>query len=246
MPDIYPVKTYNEDLDRIIGGFYPGELTFICGGNHFGDDQAMFVHSLVKMITFGSGLKGILFTNYDSPYTVLSGFIHSFSGLRESDSDKILKKAITKQVYDLPLIIKFSNSDLYIKDFCNEVRYYFKYKGIKIIYMARYLRNLMEDNQIGICQSVEDSVLLFKKLKRLAQELNIPIIITYEITADILFISKRLTEILNVPSTILNLGRSQHNSDYSFYQTPLSVMKTHDGKLGKFLLNNYTDVVPFF
>lgn len=47
MQELYPIKTYCEKLDSIIGGFYPGELTHIWGSSFqfFEEGPYFFVYS---------------------------------------------------------------------------------------------------------------------------------------------------------------------------------------------------------
>lgn len=248
MQDSYPVKTYNEELDKIIGGFYPGELTLICGRNGFQDEQVEFLFSLVKMNTFANGFESVLYTNYTNSKDVYGRFIQSFTltyygkKIENNKNNKELVKNITKQVYDLPLIINYSR-DLYnIQDLCNQIRNYYKCKSIKILYWAGPLTIINDDSTIQEERFGEDR-LIFQELKCLAQELNIPIVVTYETRVTDFFYDKDYTWIEKVANSVISLERTQFSSDYTFYQTPISVLKTHDGKIGKFVLAYYKEVI---
>jgi len=225
MMELYPIKTYSEELDKIIGGFYPGELTLLCGANGFGDESSEFIFSLVKMITFATGMPGILY-NFGAR-AVFDRLITSAIGipwwerkrLKNEESDVELNNFISKQVYDLPLIVRY-NPNLLAQGFYDDIRKLYKYKDIKII----YLDGIHASGGPRTC-------FFFQKLKELSQEMNIPIIVAYyrrgiDVIND--------EEIVKISDTIITFNKHWTSSDYSFYQMPFRVIKTHDGKIGTF------------
>ena len=129
-----------------------------------------------------------------------------------------------------------------IHKLCNEVRDFYKYKGIRIFYWAGFLPFLTEDGQI-LKQDAKEACLVIQELKRLAQELAIPIIVTYPCKGTDVINGEWGIEILNVANILLDLDKHQHNSTYSFIQTPMNVLKTNDGQLGRFFLNHYSDII---
>ena len=68
MHNIYPIKTGFEKLDKIIKGFYPGELAVI--GARPTTGKTSFMYSLMMQITWGKGIPSLIFSP-DMPKKVL-------------------------------------------------------------------------------------------------------------------------------------------------------------------------------
>ena len=249
MQEVYPLKTYIEELDKNIGGFYPGEVTLICGADSFGDESRQFLFALIKLITLGSGALGLVYSYDIMPHNILYKIIGSITGIEsydisESKFDKSkapLVNAISKQVYDLPLIMRY-NPNLYIQELCNEVRKYHRDRGIKIVYLNDLELIGTDESQIEGLGLNEDFFVfnearyVIEKLAQLAQELNIPIVITYARKG--IHVHKKIVKTVNSYLDIENW----RTESWSFYHETMRVIKTHDGKIGTFSLSFFSDL----
>lgn len=190
MKNIYPIKTGVEPLDQMTGGFFPGEITFICSRT---DSEILELNlSIIKRITWGYGLPGLLFSLYLPVAHIYEYFIASIAGfpyykirnsyLYKVQNERMLNKEevviarnLLEQLKDLPLEI-YDQPDMNIDELCNKARELYRKKRIKVIYI---------DNAGGIKidktnQSPEEMIVfILRKLKALALELNIPIIVLY-------------------------------------------------------------------
>ncbi len=227
MQELYPLETNFKELYRIIGGFYPGELTCICGANIFGDEMAEFLFFLTKLISFNSKVPCALYTTNFMPRNIYYRFIASVTGIpwwKISDSgmdesEVAFVKNVTKQVYDLPMDI---NPMLSIEELCDEVRKFNKEKGVKII----YLEGIPFYNTYDINTSTnETESFVLKKLKQLAQELNVPIVVAAHLIC---------RDVFNVSNAIFYFDKFQDSSVCGFHKLKMRVTKTHNGKLGTF------------
>jgi len=53
------IKTGFTDLDKIIGGLYPGELVVI--SSKFSKGKSSFLGTIIRNVAFGIGCKGLFF-----------------------------------------------------------------------------------------------------------------------------------------------------------------------------------------
>jgi replicative DNA helicase len=231
MQELYPIKTHCEELDIIIGGFYPGELTLICGSSYqFFVEGPYFLFAIAKMITCGTGMPGFLFASYYQPRTIYCNFIASITGIPETKiydgkfdkAEATLVKTITKQVYDLPLVIRPMP---YFEKLIKVIYKTHKKKGIKIIYLE-CLPRLKTDTKFS---GSEENAFEIIKLKQLAKKLNISIIVS----SYMLWIDEG---IVNNSDNILFFDKFQKTGDIGQYNWKMKVLKTHDGKLGTYNL----------
>ena len=231
MQELYPIKTYCEGLDSIIGGFYPGDLTLIWGSSfQFFSEGPYFLFTVAKMITCGTGMPGILFTSYYQPRTIYCSFIASITGIPEmkiydgkfDKGEATLVKTITKQVYDLPLVIRQMP---YFENLIKVIYKSYIKKGIRIFYLER-LPRFKTDTKLS---KDEEETYIIIKLKQLAKELNISIIVS----SYMLWIDEG---IVNNSDNILFFDKFQKTSDIGQYNWKMKVLKTHDGKLGTYNL----------
>ena len=180
MQELYPIKTYYEKLDNIIGSFYPGEVTLICGhANQFVDERVYFLFTLIKLITYGTGKPGVLFDVYHfSPRTIYSSLIASITSIPETkvctgkfdESEISFVGTIKKQVYDLPLVIRPMP---YFEGVNEEIFKSFKENDIEILYMG-CIPSLKIHDKLSV---YEEEAFVIMKLKQLSKELNIPIVV---------------------------------------------------------------------
>lgn len=185
--DESPIKTGFTDLDEIIGGLYPGELMVI--GSRPAICKTSFLATLIKKITWETGSKGLLFC--------LNKYIEQFHEYLVSQITGISKdrvrnvrwklnkdelefcKIVLADISDLPLTIystlDINPDDSYIKidELCKIARELIHKKSAKIIYL---------DDIEFVKATNEASGDVYSKLKDLAKELSVPIVITNQVS----------------------------------------------------------------
>lgn len=177
----YPIKTGYEKLDKFIGGFYPGEVTVI--GSRPAVGKSLFLQSIIERTILSSGIPS-LFYSIEKPSEMIYGhFVSMMSGIPYSkishigdrkldEEESATVEKLQKQVRDLPIIIH-DNEKLNINDLCYESRQTYNSKAIKIIYIDSFdLMNSYENQPYEVQLST-----VIRKLKALAMELNIPIVV---------------------------------------------------------------------
>lgn len=133
-----------------------------------------------------SGTLGLFFSIDKSAEMIYGHFVSLMSGISYSkirqgghqkldEEEAATVERLQKQVRDLPLIIN-DNENLNINDLCYESRHAYKAKAIKIIYID-YLSLLKTENEYEKQTYDVQYSTNIKKLKSLAQELNIPIVV---------------------------------------------------------------------
>lgn len=134
------IKTGFTDLDKIIGGLYPGELVVI--SSKFSKGKSSFLRTIIKNVAFGIGCKGLFFCFDLMKTTFHDRWVSSISDIpmREIRSSRLrerwckLYKTILDEVCDLPIII-YEDRDKSIDDLCDISRRMVKEEGVKIIYI---------------------------------------------------------------------------------------------------------------
>ncbi len=242
MQNLYPIKTGFEKLDEITGGFFPGEVTLI--GSRPAIGKSYFLLALIRNITCGYGIPGLFFS-VEMPkeyiYTRMAS-IHSHiptSRIRNgriSCSEKELVEAVFKQIKDLPLIIN-DKPDLNINELCDEARRLYKEKDIKIIYID-YLGLLTTDHDDW--DVWEQISYIIKKIRLLARELNIPIVLLCQVARDASGALPDLSHLRGsgdleaVSDVVLLIHRDRPSScEIQFQTTKLIIAKNHNGALGE-------------
>ena len=245
MQEIYPIKTDYEDLDKIIGGFYPGELTII--GSRPATGKSSFLITLIKRITLISCIPGLFFS-IEMPairiysrlvalisgisYFIVRGYIDSdFSLKRDNDKPDIFVNLL-KQVQDFPFIIN-DKAHININEICAEARKVCKKKRVQIIYID-YFGLITTDNKKDPFTAQASCII--KKLKNLALELNIPIVITCMLSRCAEPSQPQLKDfecsaIENISDNII-LMYEEHSYDTDFNPIKLIVAKNKHGEIG--------------
>ena len=242
MQNIYPIQTGFEKLDEITGGFFPGELTII--GSRPAIGKSSFLLNLIKNITCGYGIPGLFFSVempeemiYNRLISIYTRITHLKDRTRELSSDEEnLVESVFKQIKDLPLIIN-DKRDLNINELCDEARRLQKEKDIKIIYID-YLGLLSTDDDE---QPVYEKIsYIINKLRLLARELNIPIVIACQLARDAegnppeLHHLRGSGDVESVPDVILLIHRDRPRSyEIQFQATKLIIAKNPNGPLGE-------------
>lgn len=169
------IKTGFTDLDKIIGGLYPGELMVIGAGPAIG--KTSFLAALIRNITWKYGTKGLLFsltTRTESFRQYLVSSVSGIPSIRIRQLEKLTEEELA--VYNM-YSFEVGNLPIFIDDT--------EYKNInELIRLARkmviggYAEIIYIDNFEYI--SVDGNFLweaeVMSKLKQLAKELNIPIV----------------------------------------------------------------------
>lgn len=263
-PNIYPIKTDYEDVDKIIGGFYPGELTII--GSRPATGKSSFLLSLIKQISLISFIPGLFFSMdmtviwiYSSLISIISGIprmkVDSFfrnavvhEDFKLDNDETVIVKILLEQLLDFPLIIN-DKVEININELCDEARKVCKNKSIKIIYIDDFGRITTDNKKEPL---TEQASFIIKKLKILAQELNIPIVITCQLYRSaepnlptIKDISPRgCTAIENTSDNII-LMHVQKSWDLEFRPTKLIVSKNLHGEFGNIDLMFFPNIATF-
>jgi replicative DNA helicase len=146
--------------------------------------------SIIKRITWGYGLPGLLFS-LDLPvahiyeyliasiagfpsYKIRNSYLYKVQNERMLNKNEVfIARNLLEQLKDLPLEI-YDQPDLNIDELCNKARELYRKKRIKIIYIDSVGRIKIDKTN----QSAEEMIVfIVRKLKALALELNIPIIV---------------------------------------------------------------------
>ena len=250
MQKLHSLQTNFKKLDKITGGFFPGELTVIGARPSVG--KTSFLCSLIKQITLDSGSRGLFFSLEMPVETFRIRMVSSMARIPVSkiragelnENEEKCCERLVKQIQDLPLDI-IDKADLNINELCAVARKLCKKKDIKIIYID-YLGLITTDDGN---QPIYDQVAcIIKKLKVLARELNIPIVILSQVAHDsagnppVLNQIRGSGEIEAVSDVVLLLHRDASKQSNS---AKLFVAKNHNGTLGSVDFAFYPEIVTF-
>ena len=249
MIELKPIKSNFKKLDSLTGGFFPGELTVI--GSRPAIGKTSFLYSLIKQITLDSGTLGLLFSPempIDSIYMRMTSSIakipyFKFRMGKLDEYEASCWEKTSRQVKDLPLVIN-DKPDININELCDEARKLYKKKKVKIIYID-YLGLITTDDD---SQPVYEKVsCIIKKLKVLARELNIPIVLLCQVARDMvppdLNHLRGSGEIESVADVILLLHRDRQLNEGCSAQ--LFIAKNHNGPLGAVDFAFYPEISTF-
>lgn len=241
MKNLYPIQTGFEKLDEITGGLFPGELTII--GSRPAIGKSSFLLNLIKNITGGYGIPGLFFSVdmpvdviYNRMISLITRFIYLKVRKQELTSEENnIVEAVFKQIKDFPLIIN-DKPDLNINELCDEACRLFKEKDIKIIYI----------DYLGLLKAYDDTLPIFEqisyiinKLRILARELNIPIVITCQVARDAdgnppnLSLLRGSGDLEAVSDVVLFIHRERAKDGIQFPPAKLIIAKNHNGALGE-------------
>lgn len=249
MSKLTPIKSNYKKLDSLIEGFVPGEVTVIGARPSVG--KTAFLLSLIKNITVDSYIPGLFFS-LELPIQmihiqmVFSMTKISFLKYRNDELNENEAKRWTKarnQIQDSPLIIN-DKSTLNINEICDEARKQYMKNAFKIMYID-YLGLIASNNdKLPVYEQITCNL---KTLKALALELNVPIIITYQLARELTKNPPEFSHTLgsgdvkSIADVILLLHRNLENR----CSTKLYVDKNHNGRLGTVDFDFYQDFVSF-
>ena len=249
----YPIKTGYDKLDELIGGFYQGEVTVI--GSRPAVGKSLFLQSIIERTILSSGTPSLFFS-IDKPAEMIYGhFVSLMSGISYSkirkgghqkldEEEAATVEKLQKQVRDLPLIIN-DNENLNINDLCYESRHAYKTKAIEIIYID-YLSLIKTENEYEKQSYDEQYSTNIRKVKALAQELNIPIVVNCQMYRKASYKEPVLQDLYGSPvienfvDNILMLHRKPLKEGHYLSPVEVIVGKNSHGDLGSIdMMFNY-------
>lgn len=249
MQNLYPIQTGFEKLDEITGGLFPGEITVI--GSIPSGGKTTFLLSLIKRMIYESGTSVLLYTTgkpkeniYDNLISLLSGI--SYVKVRNSrlhfsqdhwlldKNETLVVEKLEREVRDLPLIINDAE-EVNINQLYEEARKLYNEEAVKVIFVDNlYLLCKEENDQLPEAQYFE----IIEKIKQLAQELNVPIVITGQISYKAkqdpphLEHINHLQEIDKFSDVIILLNSARIKENYESYPVQAIVAKNSRGDTG--------------
>ena len=258
MQNFDPIKTDFTDLDKIIGGLYPGELVVIGAGPSIG--KTSFLASLIRNITLKHEKKGLLFTLSKPVEAFRLYLISSISGISyfkieypeglgkyeglKKDEQEFLKM-ISFEVSNLQMFI----DDTYeknINDLCESARKMIRDVGVEIIYIDN-INDLSTDDVYSSWSFVICEVIT--KLKQLAKELNVPIVGTTN-ACGVGYshhppsLSSLHPSIIDKADVILLLNRPRTEEALS-YPASLNIAKNIYGDTGEIKITFFPETICF-
>ena len=180
------IKTGFTDLDKIIGGIYPGELMVIGAAPSVG--KTSFLAALIRNITWKHGTKALMFSVEKPIESFRKYLVSSISGLpisiighrleKLSEEEFEVYKMYSFEVENLPMLIDDTPGKT-INDICKSARKKVLEDGVEIIYIDNIeciCTDTVNVTYDALCREV------MRKLKQLSNELNVPIIGTRHVT----------------------------------------------------------------
>ena len=245
------IKSNFTKLDNLTGGFFPGEVTVVGSRPTIG--KTAFIASIIKNIIREPGNNCLFFSIEMSAETFCNRLAASmlripFSKIRDSQlnekEEAIFQKQL-KEIKDFPLYIE-DDPDQNIADLCTLARKIVREKDIKIIFID-YLGLIHTSNDSS---PVYDQIAFsMKKLKILARQLNIPIVITcqvarsgYSSTPPDLSQLRGSGDVESIADVVLLIDRE---TSKEICATKLIVAKNHNGALGTAEIVFLPDLVLF-
>lgn len=248
--DETPIKTELTDLDEIIGGLYPGEILLI--GTRPAIGKSSFIRTLIKKVTMGKGIRSLFFSLEIPKEKIQMELVSTLSGIptwrirqhKFEEAELKTYNMLLSQVEDFPIIID-DTENKNINDICDMSRKLVKEEGIEIIYIDYLgLITINEENP-----SIEDFCNeVMTKLKGLARELNIPIVLACQVSRAPEHISMRgirHSSIIDNSDVILLLDRKRTDEIRRYWFAQLDVVKNNYGDTGGIKLRFMPESVCF-
>ncbi len=238
MQKFHLLKTNFDKLDEIIGGFLPGEITVI--GSRPAIGKTSFISSLMQRMIPTPG-NSSLFFSLDMPAayfcnrlvsTMLKIDYSKFLKEELSDNEKMLVYKQLREIKDWPLYIE-DNPRQTIYDICKISKKYVRRKKVKIIFIDYIGLIAPKDETMPIYENISH---IMHKLKILARELNVAIVVACQVSRSVSPSDPELSDlrgsgaIEDIADIIVFISRE--NRQYP-EQAKLIVAKNLHGKLGE-------------
>ena len=251
MIHLTPIKSNFKSLDNLTGGFFPGEVTVVGARPTIG--KTAFIGALIKNIIREPGNNCLFFSIEMALESFCNRLVASmlripFTKIRDSqltEKEEAIFRKQFKEIKNFPLYI-VDKPDQNITDLCKQARKIVREKNIKIIFIDCLGLIHTPDEYAPI---YEQASFIIKKLKILARELNIPIVITcqvarsgYPSSPPDLSQLRGTGDIEGIADVILLIDR-QTNKEIC--ATKLIVAKNRNGKLGTAELAFVPDFILF-
>ena len=175
---ITPIETGIAYFDTAIGGYYPGEVTTICGEECC--CKTAFVIHQVCHIAIDQKIPTLVLLNYISERNFLSSLIAYYCNIEPNNIHHILESGQYKETVEV-FLSKLKESPLYImkaswyedKITIDNIGKYIDANSIKIIFIDEVILDLSPDVAAGFCS-----------IGTIAVKKNIPIVVTCYIWND--------------------------------------------------------------
>jgi len=177
--DLKPVLSGFKNLDKVIGGFYPSELTVIASRPSMGKTGLLL--SVINNISINDSIPAVFFSIEMAEEVIMQRMASirykiSMNKIRIGkldEEEKIGLEKAFKEIEQSPLIINDSPF-LLIDDLCSNAKKTVE-NGAKIIFID-YLGLIQTENKDA--PIYEQISIVVQKLKILARELKVPVIVT--------------------------------------------------------------------
>lgn len=170
--DITPIKTGVLCLDDIIGGYYPGEMTTICGEE--GCCKTAFVIHQLCHIAIDQKIPTLILLNYISERNLISSMIAYYCNIETNNIRNILDDEEYKEIVDA-FLNKLRESPLYFakagwyedKAITEKIDRIVETNRIKIMFVDEVIYDLTSED-------ISD----MSCMKEIAVKRNIPVVVT--------------------------------------------------------------------
>lgn len=177
-----------KDIDKITSGWQNGDLIVI--GGRPGMGKTSFIFSMIKNIVVDSKIPTILFSPCMSPQNVINRILFNMCSIPiDNILNGMLKPYEWGVIEDKINILKECNlfidstPILKIDDLCNKAKEAVNENGVKIIFID-YLQMLYQEVKYSDNRYLELNYIT-RRLKSLARELDVPVIITSQLNREV-------------------------------------------------------------
>ena len=170
----YPISTGFKFLDTIIGGYYPGEMTTICGEEDCG--KSAYVISQLNHIAVDGHVPTLLVLNNMSKRTFLSCMAAYYCSIETYNVNTVLSsekhqaavKEFLEKLKDVPLYVIYE-WNISEENFITAIEEFVQEHDIKIVFI---------DESNGNFEYSSTKRIKVNSLKLLALKMNIPVVAT--------------------------------------------------------------------
>ena len=170
----YPISTGFKFLDTVIGGYYPGEMTTICGEEDCG--KSAYVISQLSHIAVDGHVPTLLVLNNMSKRTFLSCMAAYYCSIETYNVNTVLSsekhqaavKEFLEKLKDAPLYVIYE-WNISEENFITAIEEFVQKHDIKIVFI---------DESNGSFEYSSTKRIKVNSLKLLALKMNIPVVAT--------------------------------------------------------------------